>query len=383
MTEPQADRRAKYLSAALATAVTVAFSYLAVRNVDIGELGGSLRESNYWFLLPAFGLLVIAFFLRVLRWRCLFAPGTRPGWLPATEALLLGQFLNSVLPFRAGDAARIVALRSFGGPSRVETAGTVVIERVFDVLALLLLLFALLPVVPEVTWLRAAGVLVIVLTLALAVAVVVLRVYGERAIAFCLRPLARLPFLSEARVEAAIGNLTAGVIAIRSGRIGLIAFLWTLVSWLALGASFWVLMLGFDFELSPVASLLVIIATGLSHLLPSAPAAVGVFEAAAIVALGAYGIPQTQALSYALVVHALNVVPFLLAGLLVVNLRRDVLGRSLRRKRRGKGLVEDGGNLERPAGGTGADRRGAGDDEDDVSEPADGHLHVDDVREAR
>ena len=218
MTKPQSDRRGRYLSAALATAVTVVFGYLAVRNVDIDELGESLRESNYWFLLPAFALLVLAFFLRVLRWRCLFSPRTRPGWVPATEALLLGQFLNSVLPFRAGDAARIVALRSFGGPSRVETAGTVVVERIFDVLALLLLLFVLLPVVPEVTWLRAAGVLVIVLTLALAVAVVVLRVYGERAVAFFLRPLARLPFLSEARVEAAIRNLTQGVIALRSGR---------------------------------------------------------------------------------------------------------------------------------------------------------------------
>ncbi|MGH3013231.1 MAG: lysylphosphatidylglycerol synthase transmembrane domain-containing protein, partial [Gaiellaceae bacterium] len=373
----------RYLSAALATAVTVVFGYLAVRNVDVDELGESLRESNYWYLLPAFALLVLAFFLRVLRWRCLFAPRTRPGWVPATEALLLGQFLNSVLPFRAGDAARIVALRSFGGPSRVETAGTVVVERIFDVLALLVLLFVLLPVVPEVAWLRAAGVLVIVLTIALAAAVVILRVYGERAVAFFLRPLARLPFLSEARVEAAIRNLTQGVIALRSGRIGLIAFFWTLVSWLVVGASFWFLMLGFDFGLSPVAGLLVVIATGLSHLLPSGPAAVGVFEAAAVVALGAYGIPQTQALSYALVVHALNVVPFLLAGLLIVVLRRDVLSASLRRKRSGQGPVAGAGSLDRPVVAAGVDRGGAGDDEDDVAEPADGHLHVDEVREAR
>jgi glycosyltransferase 2 family protein len=377
------DRRAKYLSAALAAAFTVVFGYLAVRDVELDELGRSLRESNYWFLLPAFGLLALAFFLRIVRWRCLFSPRTRPGMLPATEALIIGQFLNSVLPFRAGDAARIVVLRPLGGPGRVETAGTVVIERVFDVLALLLLLFVLLPVVPEVTWLRAAGVLVIVLLLALAVAVVVLRVYGERAVGFFLRPLARLPFLSEARVEAAIQNMTAGVIALRSGRIGLVAFFWTLVSWLVLGASFWCLMLGFDFGLSPVAGLLVVIATGLSHLLPSAPAAVGVFEAAAVVALGAYGIPQTQALSYALVVHALNVIPFLLAGLLVVNLRRGALGASLRRKPSGQGLVTSGGSLERPDVGSGATERGAGDDEDDVPKPADRHLDVDEVREAR
>ena len=299
--------------------------------------------------------------------------------MPATEALLLGQFLNSVLPFRAGDAARIVALRSFGGPSRVETAGTVVIERIFDVLALLLLLFVLLPVVPEVTWLRAAGVLVIVLVVILAAAAIVLRVYGERAVAFCLRPLARLPYLTEAKVEAAIRNLTEGVIALRSWRIALISFSWTLLSWVVLGLSFWCLMVGFDFGLSAVAGQLAVVATGLSHLLPSAPAAVGVFEAAAIVALGAYGIPQTQALSYALVVHALNVVPFLLAGLLVLNLRRNVLSESMRRKGAGAG----GGELEPWVVDNAADGGGAGDDEHDVAEPPDGHLDVDEVREAR
>jgi glycosyltransferase 2 family protein len=383
VTGRMSDRRARYLSAALATAFTVVFGYLAVRNVDVDELGRSLSESNYWFLLPAFALLALAFFLRIVRWRCLFSPRTRPGLLPATQALIVGQFVNSVLPFRAGDAARIVVLRPLGGPGRVETAGTVVVERVFDVLGLLLLLFVLLPVVPEVTWLRAAGVLVIVLVLALALAVAALRVYGERAIGFFLRPLARLPFLSEARVDAATRNLTVGVIALRSGRIALIAFSWTLVSWLVLGASFWCLMLGFDFGLSPVAGLLVVIATGLSHLLPSGPAALGVFEAAAVVALGAYGIPQTQALSYALVVHALNVLPFLLAGLVVVNLRREVLGAALRRKRGGEGPVTRGGDLVRPAAGIGPAERGAGDDEHHVPEPADGHLDVDEVREAR
>jgi uncharacterized protein (TIRG00374 family) len=375
MSGRRGERHARVLSIALATAVTVVFGYLAVRNVDFGELWRSLRESNYWYLIPAFALLALAFVLRIVRWRALFSPRTRPGWLPATEALLLGQFLNSVLPFRAGDAARIVFLRSFGGPSRVETAGTVVIERIFDVLALLLLLFVLLPVVPEVTWLRAAGVLVIVLVLVLAAAAVVLRIYGERAVAFCLRPLARLPYVSEARVEAAIRNLTEGVIALRSWRIALISFSWTVLSWVVLGLSFWCLMVGFDFGLSAVAGQLAVVATGLSHLLPSAPAAVGVFEAAAVVALGAYGIPQSQALSYALVVHALNVVPFLLAGLLVVNLRRNVLGASMRRK--------GGGELEPWVGGGARDRDGPGDDEDDVAEPAHGHLDVDEVREAR
>jgi uncharacterized protein (TIRG00374 family) len=320
--------------ALLATLITVVFAYFAVRDVDFDELGQSLRESNYWWLVPGFGTLALSFLIRAIRWRALFSPATRPPIWPTTEALIVGQFFNNVLPLRAGEAARIVALHSLGGRSRAETTGTVVIERFFDVLSLLLLLFAALAWFPEVTWLRAAGVLAVVLTLALLAAVVVLRVYGDRPLRFVLRPLARLPLLSPERVEAAVRNLMQGFIGLRNARIGLAVFLWTLLSWLVLAVSFWLVMLGFDLELSPVAGLLVVIAVGLSMILPSAPAAVGVFEAATIVALAAYDIPQTRALSYALVVHALNVLPFIASGLLVMGLERGILHPSTSRKRR-------------------------------------------------
>ena len=383
--QPRPERRARYLSAAVATVLTVGFGYLAVRNVDLHELGDALRESNYWFLLPALGLLALAFFMRVVRWRSLFSPRTRPGLWPATQALLLGQFLNNVLPFRAGDLARIVALRPLGGPSPVETAGTVVIERVFDVLALLLLLFVTVPWLPEVTWLRAAGALAIVLACALAAAIVILRVYGDRAVRFVLRPFASLPFASPQRVEAAVDNLTRGVIALRSPHLGLVAFLWTLASWLVVGVSFWFVMLGFDLGLSPFAGLLVAIATGLSYVLPSAPAAVGIFEAAAIVALAAYKTPPAQALSYALVVHGLNVVPFVVGGLFVVSLRRGLLRGSPSREGgdpRGVTLGPDLGPATVRGGPAGSGGR-TGEGENDVAESADRHLEVDDLREPR
>jgi glycosyltransferase 2 family protein len=373
-----ARRHTRWASAALAAAFTLGFGYLAVRNVELSELWRSLRESNYWYLLPSFAVLALAFFIRVLRWRFMFSPETRPGLLPTTEALLLGQFLNNVLPFRAGDAARIVALRSFGGPSLVETTGTVVIERVFDVLALLLLLFVTVPWLPEVTWIRAAGTLAIVLTLAVAAAVVILRVYGERAVRVVLAPFARLPFLSAGRVEAAVRNLTQGAITLRSFRLGALTFTLTVVSWILFGLSFWLLTLGFGFGLPVLAGLLIVIATGLSHLLPSAPAAVGVFEAAAVVALAAYDVPQSQALSYALVAHALNVLPFIFAGLFVLNLRRRVLAS----RRSGERLDAYGAAAMSADGGRRpSDRDRTSDDQNDVAEPAEGHLEVDKIRQ--
>jgi uncharacterized membrane protein YbhN (UPF0104 family) len=73
-------------------------------------------------------------------------------------------------------------------------------------------------------------------------------------------------------------------------------------------------MVAFHLHLPFAAAVLVMVAIGLGMILPSPPAAVGVFEGATLIALRAYGLPHSTALSYALVLHLMNFVPFVLVG---------------------------------------------------------------------
>ena len=114
---------------------------------------------------------------------------------------------------------------------------------------------------------------------------------------------------------------------LRRAHLGGASFLLTLVSWLLFALSFWLVMLCFDFGLPLGAGLLVVIATGFSLALPAAPAGLGVFEAATVVALAAYDVPKSEALSYALVLHAFTIVPFLVAGGLLLNVHGVRSGR--------------------------------------------------------
>jgi uncharacterized membrane protein YbhN (UPF0104 family) len=78
-------------------------------------------------------------------------------------------------------------------------------------------------------------------------------------------------------------------------------------------------MLAFHLGLPFAASVLVQVAIGLGMILPSAPAAVGVFEGATLIALRAYGLPHATALPYALVYHLVNFIPFVVAGALLLH----------------------------------------------------------------
>src|SRR5262249_34590096 len=152
------------------------------------------------------------------RWRYLFAAETRPPFAPVVEAMLIGQFFNNVLPARAGEAARIVYLNQQARASRAETVGTVISERAYDVLGVLLLLFVLLPWLPHVTWLRAAGILAIVLSLGMIGVFVVLRAFHARPARWLARRLAWLPFVDVERAERAAENLVHGLAALRRPR---------------------------------------------------------------------------------------------------------------------------------------------------------------------
>jgi len=297
------------------------FAYFAVRGVDAGEVWDALGECRWWMLVPAFFLLAAANIVRGWRWQLQFTPATRPRFWPALSALLIGTFFNNVLPARAGEAAQVVALRRSSRASLSETAATVLAGRIWDVLSVLVMLFCLAAWLPTVSWLRAAVYLAIGLAAALAVVVLA----GPRLFRVVLRPLARLPFLTRAHTDNAAAGLWRGLVSVRRPVPALIAFTLTTVSWVLFGLSNWFVLEGFSLGLSPLAGILVSIALSLAMILPSAPASIGVFEAAVLVALKPYGVPKPEALSAALVIHALNLLPYLVAG--IVCLRLEASGR--------------------------------------------------------
>jgi uncharacterized protein (TIRG00374 family) len=295
-------------------AVTIGSGAYAVRGVELGEMRMAIARAEGGWLAASLGVLAAAIALRSLRWQYLFPSNDRPSYGAVSKALLIGYFFNNVLPARAGEAARVVALARFEPISRATAAGTVLVERAYDLLVVVLLLVLLVPWLPRVSWLPQALTLLAVLVVVLTVASVLVHRHGDRPARLLLSPLKRLSSLSPARIDLAAANLTAALATARAPRAAAIALALTTVSWALLGFSFWLAVPALDLGLPLGAGLLVAIATGLGGVIPSGPAGIGVFEAATVVALSAYGVSGTAALSYAVILHALNLFPFLLAG---------------------------------------------------------------------
>jgi uncharacterized protein (TIRG00374 family) len=310
-------RRAALIWAGIA--VSFVFAYLAVRDIDTTALGDGLRRTDAWTFVPAGLVLALAVYLRAIRWQILFSPAYRPSTRVVVGALLIGYLFNTILPARAGEPARVIALKQRAGTPWFEAVGTVAAERVLDVLVLLVLFFASAPFVPHTDWLDRALALGAAGFAVLFVMVVAFALYGQRPARLLLRPLVLLPGISRERTEAGAANLVGGFSVFRRPPIAARATFLTAVSWLLIAFSFWLVMRGFELGLGVEAGLLVVVATNLGLILPSGPAAVGVFEAATIVALATFGVDRTIALSYGIVMHAINALPFIPAGYIALH----------------------------------------------------------------
>jgi uncharacterized protein (TIRG00374 family) len=324
-------KRRLRLALHLATvAATIAFSYIALRAIDLDSAWRALRTSDYWWLLPAlvaFGLGNVA---RALRWRSLFAPGRRPPRRTTLNAMMIGYLYNNVLPARAGEAARVVVLARRSSSPPVEITGTVVLERVYDVVVLLIIFFVAEPWLPSVSWFGTAAIIAIVLALAIAGVATALAIYGDRPLRLLLRPIGRILPFSDERLERTVAELTHGLSGLHHRRVAVEGLVWTTVAWLLSMLCAYLLTLAFHLHVPFAASVLVMVAIGLAMILPSPPAAVGVFEGATLIALHAYGLNLSTALPYALVLHLVNFVPFVVTGplLLHYNARHPALAPS-------------------------------------------------------
>ncbi|RZK30652.1 MAG: flippase-like domain-containing protein [Hymenobacter sp.] len=128
------------LKYALLLSISGALMWYAVRGQDLSRIGHYIRTANYFWLSLSLILSALGYFSRAYRWQMqLEASQTPATYWKTYHAMMVGYLANLVLP-RAGEVIRCSVLRRTSGVPVQVALGTVVTERVIDVLVLLILL---------------------------------------------------------------------------------------------------------------------------------------------------------------------------------------------------------------------------------------------------
>jgi uncharacterized protein (TIRG00374 family) len=224
---------------------------------------------------------------------------------------------NNVYPFRAGEVLRSYVLRRREGVAMSASLATVIVERVFDGLVMLMFVFAALPLAPLPSDnLRRIVIMASIVFFGALLLFFALAAMPERALRFTeIVVNAFLPYRLRQPLLNMAHQFLEGLESLRSFRDVLMIFATSVVIWLLETVKYWFVMQAFPFEVGFFALMLMNGVVNLATTLPSAPGYVGTFDAPGIAVLQLYGVRGAVATAYTLVLHAALWLPITLLGI--------------------------------------------------------------------
>jgi phosphatidylinositol alpha-mannosyltransferase len=291
----------------------------ALSRLDLAHVGHALITASPGWIVLAIALMGLSLGLRSVSWHeALRAalPDTRVGWTPVVRATMIGVMASAVIPGRIGEPTRIVVLsRRLDGPQRQLlpiVTGTVFSQTLINLLALAILASVTFGSIPV------HGPFAAILTVAaIPLALCALVLLGPRLLRFGVRSRSIRVRLAAVAIARLLRLARQGLAVFVNPRHGPASVAAQLLAWMLQWLACYAVMLALGEPAHPplVAAAAVLLAVNVSAILPATPSNVGVFQAACLVVLAAYGVGAGQAIAYGIVLQAVEVLTALALGI--------------------------------------------------------------------
>lgn len=300
----------------LGIALSLICLVLVLRNIDFSEVLTSLRQANYAWLLPASLPYVGTIASKVLRWQLLFPhQHTNMRREKLFSALMISYALNTILPARLGELARAYVIGETESLSKSLAISTIVVEKVLDVLTLLLFLVLLLPLVSLPPWVQKPALVMTPIFLSLLAIILALTYQRQRTLNVVSVCLNRIPRLRGQRLLGSLDSALAGFDVLRSVRRNIVLWAWSLAVWVTGALFILFVMFAFRIDAPPWAAVLLLCVSSLGMTVPSSPGYIGVYHWLIVSVLLIFNVDRELALSFAFALHALTFLPLTLLGI--------------------------------------------------------------------
>lgn len=303
--------------------ISVVFLYFALRGLNLGDFWQAVKTANYWWILPGILVYFVGVWVRSWRWHYLLRPIKKVPTRTMFPITCIGYMGNNIYPARAGEVLRAIVLKRRENVPISASLATVIVERIFDGVVMLGFVFLNLPELAKVAAFE-SGFMGNIQELALIGAAIFLGALLVFLLAAMFpKVTARIgqwfinriiPRRIREKTTGIMLKFLDGLAALRSPMNVLMVFVTSILIWLLETVKYWFVMHAFDFKVSFFALMLMNGIVNLATTIPSAPGYIGTFDAPGIAVLSAYGVEQSAAVGYTLVLHVALWLPITLLG---------------------------------------------------------------------
>ncbi len=298
------------------TLVSIVFLYIGLRGLNLAEVWRDVRGVKPGWLLAGASIYFLAVWGRTWRWHYLLRSIRAVSLRSLFPVVVIGYMGNNVYPFRAGEVVRAYVLKRNEDVSMSASLATIVVERIFDGLVMLLFVFVALPFADfKERWLRDVVFFSTLLFWGAFLVFLVMALRPEqmkRLYTYLFDKF--LPVRISEKAKGLAAHFMLGLANLRSPRDVMMILVSSVFIWLTETTKYWFVMHAFDFEVSFFVLMVMTAVVNLATTLPSSPGYVGTFDTPGIKTLTAYGVKESVAASYTLVLHAALWLPITALG---------------------------------------------------------------------
>lgn len=320
---PGTARRSQLARLAIGGSVAAIALVVVLRGTDLGQLLQALRTVDSGWASMALASVGASLAASSARWRLTFFPDhARVGWGALTSALLIGQMLNIVLPFRTGEIGRAYALGSARGMPVTKVLSTIAIERLSDLAAAGTVALLLIAAGAAPEWLLGPGRVVIAGGLVALAAAVALTLAAARLAALASRLAGAVAPALRPRLDALLQPAVEGLGGLRNLPVAMSIWLLAMTVTALAASTNYFLFRAFDLALPATAALVLLVALQVGTSLVSVPGNLGVFHAITVLVLTRFQADHATAVAYAIVLYAIAIVPKIVLGAICLSMAR-------------------------------------------------------------
>jgi glycosyltransferase 2 family protein len=307
----------------LVTALAVGLLAFFIRNADLSRVWTEMQAARRDMLVFAVVVTLAMYFVRAERWQYLLEPlGHTRFWI-AFKTTVIGFAATTLLPARAGEVLRPYLLARHEGLPATATFATIIVERILDLAAVLILLAIYLAgfgddaaaAAPSLyRAIAVGGTIMFVVTLGLIGVMFAMAGHPERLHGIVLR-LERVLPERLARVVAGFARTFAqGLAIVRRPRRLVLALAWSLALWVLIAAYGWAVARAFGIIFPFAGSFLLSAMLVVGVAVPTPGGIGGVHEAFRLGVTAFFGADNNTAVGAAIVIHGLAAVMVVAGG---------------------------------------------------------------------
>jgi glycosyltransferase 2 family protein len=292
---------------------------------DISQLGEVIAGARLLPIALAAVMFFVSLALRAWRWQIFLAPLKKISFHDVFAAMCIGYMANNVLPFRMGEVYKAHVIHQVSGLSRSAAFGSVVLERVIDLVFMMPYMALGIFLFPLPGPLQKAAYLAAVLAIVLMAFLVWMVVDRPRALGLADLLLHVFPKKIRLACMGLLEKFTSGLVVLRRSEHFFAIVVSSLGLWALYAGMAWAVLSSLGFMNSGLteienhvlgAVLIILVITTIGFVIPGAPGAVGTYHGMAVLGLSLFNVPGDRAAGFAVVLHALNYIPLTLLGLI-------------------------------------------------------------------